>query len=312
MKTQIFYIILLVVLFSTCAKEPEIDNATMLDGDQIFDLSISHPEDYLISAKYPNPSETQKNTPVIIAAHGYSASTFEWDEFSEFAEQKGSFLVSQVLLGGHGRTYEDFKKATWRDWGATIVSEYNKLNDLGYKKIYVIGSSTGCPLIINLINTRVFNQRVKPKGVFLIDPIIISSNKTLPLVKALGPVLGFTTTELSDGEKGHWYFYRPYQSLSQLMDLINLTRKDLENGISLPEGTIMKTYKSTIDDSADPVSAVLIYKGITTAVGSKTEVEMISSRLHVFTRLKGRDGVTQADRDLQSRVFSEIENRIKN
>lgn len=312
MKTQIFYIILLVVLFSTCAKEPDIDNATMLDGDQIFDLSISHPEDYLISAKYPNPSETQKNTPVIIAAHGYSASTFEWDEFSEFAEQKGSFLVSQVLLGGHGRTYEDFKKATWRDWGATIVSEYNKLNDLGYKKIYVIGSSTGCPLIINLINIGVFNQGVKPKGVFLIDPIIISSNKTLTLVNALGPVLGFTTTELSDGEKGHWYVYRPYQSLSQLMDLINLTRKDLENGISLPEGTIMKTYKSTIDDSADPVSAVLIYKGITTAVGSKTEVEMISSRLHVFTRLKGRDGVTQADRDLQSRVFSEIENRIKN
>ncbi|MDD3788384.1 MAG: hypothetical protein PHO94_06780 [Petrimonas sp.] len=310
MKIRKYFLFLLAVLFSTCAKTPEIDNAAMLDGDQIFDLSLTHPEDYLISAKYPNPNEIQKNTPVIIAAHGYSASTFEWDELREFADRQGTFFVSQVLLGGHWKTYADFKKAAWQDWQLPIVNEYNKLSELGYKKIYVIGSSTGCPLIINMVKSGIFHQGVKPKGIFLIDPIVISSNKTLTLVSALGPVLGFTTTELSDGEKGHWYVYRPYQSLSQLMQLIDLTRKDLEKDITLPEGTFMKTYKSTVDDSADPVSAVLIYKGMATSGGAKTEVEMVSSKLHVFTRLKGRDGVTQADRDLQSRVFAEIEGRV--
>jgi carboxylesterase len=273
-------------------------------------MSLINPEDFLISARYPNPSEVLKNTPVVIAAHGFSASTFEWQEFSEFAETKGTFLVSQVLLGGHGRSHEEFKNATWKDWQSSIIDEYNKLSQLGYKNIYLIGSSTGCPLIINMVKTNALT-RAKPKGIYLIDPIVISSNKTLTLVNALGPVLGYTTTNLEAGEEGHWYVYRPYQALIQLMELIDLVRKDLQHGITLPEGTKMKTYKSIVDDAADPVSAVLIYQGMKRSDGSKTAVEMVDSKLHVFTRLKGRESVTQADRDLQQHVFGEIAGELK-
>lgn len=310
MKTLKMAALLVFVLLVSCAKSPDINNETMLDGDQIFDMSLINPEDFLISARYPNPSEVLKNTPVVIAAHGFSASTFEWQEFSEFAETKGTFLVSQVLLGGHGRSHEEFKNATWKDWQSSIIDEYNKLSQLGYKNIYLIGSSTGCPLIINMIKTNALT-RAKPKGIYLIDPIVISSNKTLTLVNALGPVLGYTTTNLDAGEEGHWYVYRPYQALIQLMELIDLVRKDLQHGITLPEGTKMKTYKSTVDDAADPVSAVLIYQGMKRSDGSKTAVEMVDSKLHVFTRLRGRESVTQADRDLQQHVFGEIAGELK-
>ena len=310
MKTLKIAAMLVFALLVSCAKSPDIDNETMLDGDQIFDMSLTNPEDFLISARYPNPSEVLKNTPVVIAAHGFSASTFEWEEFSEFAKSKGTFLVSQVLLGGHGRTFEDFKKATWKDWQSSIIDEYNKLSQLGYKNIYLIGSSTGCPLIINMVKSNAFTG-TKPKGIYLIDPIVISSNKTLTLVNALGPVLGYTTTNLDAGEKGYWYVYRPYQALSQLMELIDLVRKDLQHGITLPEGTKMKTYKSIVDDAADPVSAVLIYQGMKRSDGSKTAVEMVDSKLHVFTRLRGRESVTQADRDLQQHVFGEIAGELK-
>lgn len=310
MKTLKMAALLVFVLLASCAKSPDINNETMLDGDQIFDMSLINPEDFLISARYPNPSEVLKNTPVVIAAHGFSASTFEWQEFSEFAETKGTFLVSQVLLGGHGRSHEEFKNATWKDWQSSIIDEYNKLSQLGYKNIYLIGSSTGCPLIINMVKTNALT-RAKPKGIYLIDPIVISSNKTLTLVNALGPVLGYTTTNLDAGEEGHWYVYRPYQSLIQLMELIDLVRKDLQHGITLPEGTKMKTYKSIVDDAADPVSAVLIYQGMKRSDGSKTAVEMVDSKLHVFTRLRGRESVTQADRDLQQHVFGEIAGELK-
>lgn len=310
MKTLKMAALLVFVLLASCAKSPDINNETMLDGDQIFDMSLINPEDFLISARYPNPSEVLKNTPVVIAAHGFSASTFEWQEFSEFAETKGTFLVSQVLLGGHGRSHEEFKNATWKDWQSSIIDEYNKLSQLGYKNIYLIGSSTGCPLIINMVNTNALT-RAKPKGIYLIDPIVISSNKTLTLVNALGPVLGYTTTNLDSGEEGHWYVYRPYQALIQLMELIDLVRKDLQHGITLPEGTKMKTYKSIVDDAADPVSAVLIYQGMKRSDGSKTAVEMVDSKLHVFTRLRGRESVTQADRDLQQHVFGEIAGELK-
>ena len=310
MKTLKMTALLVFVLLVSCAKSPDINNETMLDGDQIFDMSLINPEDFLISARYPNPSEVLKNTPVVIAAHGFSASTFEWQEFCEFAETKGTFLVSQVLLGGHGRSHEEFKNATWKDWQSSIIDEYNKLSQLGYKNIYLIGSSTGCPLIINMVKTNALT-RAKPKGIYLIDPIVISSNKTLTLVNALGPVLGYTTTNLDSGEEGHWYVYRPYQALIQLMELIDLVRKDLQHGITLPEGTKMKTYKSIVDDAADPVSAVLIYQGMKRSDGSKTAVEMVDSKLHVFTRLRGRESVTQADRDLQQHVFGEIAGELK-
>lgn len=310
MKTLKMAALLVFVLLVSCAKSPDINNETMLDGDQIFDMSLINPEDFLISARYPNPSEVLKNTPVVIAAHGFSASTFEWQEFSEFAETKGTFLVSQVLLGGHGRSHEEFKNATWKDWQSSIIDEYNKLSQLGYKNIYLIGSSTGCPLIINMVKTNALT-RTKPKGIYLIDPIVISSNKTLTLVNALGPVLGYTTTNLEAGEEGYWYVYRPYQALIQLMELIDLVRKDLQHGITLPEGTKMKTYKSIVDDAADPVSAVLIYQGMKRSDGSKTAVEMVDSKLHVFTRLRGRESVTQADRDLQQHVFGEIAGELK-
>jgi len=56
----------------------------------------------------------------------------------------------------------------------------------------------------------------------------------------------------------------------------------------------------------------LIYKGIQTSNDGLIDVEMVDSKLHVFTRLKGRDGPTDEDRTLQKIVFNKIEDRIKN
>jgi len=300
----------LILIFASCNSSPDIDNATMLDGTEISDPSLAHPENYLVSAYISNPTSVQKNTPVIIAAHGYSATTFEWDELRAFANTKGTFYVSQVLLGGHGRDYADFKNATWKDWQSSIIVEYQKLSNLGFKKIYLAGSSTGAPLIINLIHSGFFAGYTLPKGIFLVDPIIISSNKTLTMVGLLGPVLGYTTETLDTGEQGHWYVYRPQETLKQLMKLIDLTRKDLQSGITLPAGTYLKVYKSIQDAVADPVSALLIYKGMKTSIGGKIDVEMMDSELHVFTRLSGRDEVSASDTALQLRVFNEMEMKM--
>lgn len=302
--------LLQLVVVMSCAKSPDIDDAMMLDGNQIFDLSISHPENYLMSARYLLPTDEQKNTPVIIAAHGYTATTFEWDELRTFADSAKTFNVSQVLLGGHGRTYEEFKAASWKDWQSSITDEYKKLSDLGYKKIYLAGSSTGAPLLINMIRSGYFKDLTLPKGVFLIDPIIVSSNKLLTLVSVLGPIMGYTTVELSDGEKGKWYVYRPQETLKELMELLDITRVDLETGIVLPKGTFMKLYKSKQDETADPVSAVMIYKGMKTFEKGKIEVSMENSTLHVFTRLKGRDGVTIEDKALQKKTFEDMEQKM--
>lgn len=312
MKKLIQFSAYIFILFITaCNPTPEIDNTSMLDGNQIFDLTLTQPQKYLVSEYLPNPTALEKNVPVIIAAHGYTATTFEWDELRTYADSAKTFHVSQVLLGGHGRTYDDFKASTWKDWQSSIIDEYTKLSNKGFKNIYLAGSSTGAPLILQLIQSGFFKDYTLPKGIFLIDPIVVSSNKTLTLVGLLGPVLGYTSVELADGEKGKWYVYRPQETLKQLMSLIDLTRKDLEKGIVLPANTYMKVYKSAVDDTADPVSAVMIYKGMRTYTGGMIDVEMINSNLHVFTRLKGRDGLTNADFARQHKTFSEMEKIMK-
>ena len=311
MNNLIKYISFVVSIFLlSCNSTPDINNATMLDGTLISDPSLAHPENYLVSAYIPSPTELQKNTPVIIAAHGYTATTFEWDELRTFANEKGTFYVSQVLLGGHGRSYADFKTATWKDWQSSITDEYKKLSDLGFKKIYLAGSSTGAPLIVNMVKSGLFAGYTTPKGIFLVDPIVVSSNKTLTLVGLLGPVLGYLTTDLATGEQGHWYVYRPQETLKQLMALIDLTRLDLEKGITLPVGTYMKIYKSKTDDVADPVSALLLYKGMRTSTGGNVDAELVDSKLHVFTRLHGRDGITPTETQLQQKTFAEMEAKM--
>lgn len=310
MKRLCIYLLLTSMLLAACNKSPVIDDVTMLDGNQIFDASLNHPENYLASSYLANPTENQLNTPVIIASHGYSASTFEWDELRAFADENKGFYVSQVLLGGHGRTYQEFKDATWKDWQQSIKDEYEKLSKMGFKKIYLAGSSTSGALLLNLIKSNFFSSYTKPKGIFLIDPIVLPSNKSLTMIGLLGPVLGFTTSELEEGEKGYWYVYRPQESLKQLLAVIDLTRRDLEDGFSLPQDTYLKVYKSIKDETAEPVSALLIYKGLKTSKGANIDVEMVESNLHVFTRLKGRSNVSSADEALQLKTFTEMRNKM--
>ena len=101
---KIFFRLLVIFLLvlSSCSKSPDINNESMLDGDQIFDPSLYNPELYLVSVAITDPSEIQKNTPVIIAVHGYSATTFEWDEFRTYCDPKSR---CSCITSSFGRTW---------------------------------------------------------------------------------------------------------------------------------------------------------------------------------------------------------------
>jgi len=305
-KTIFFRLLLLFVVgLFACSEDPDINNETMLDGEQIFDPALYNPAQYLVSAAIANPNTAQKNTPVIIAVHGYSASTFEWDEFRTYCSAKANILVSQVLLGGHGRTYADFKNSSWEDWQEPIMTEYNALLAKGYTNINFAGSSTACPLVMDLIKKGKIGDNGM-KHIFLVDPIVIPSDKLLTLIGLVGPMMGYLETTMTTAEEGHWYHFRPQETLKQLLNLIEISRKDLQQGYNLPAGIRMKIYKSIKDPTADAVSAVLIFKGLKNSDGTNIDIEMIDSELHVVTRLDGRDNITQHDRDIQTHVFNDI------
>ncbi len=309
-KTTFF--IMIVFFFISCKKDgktPPIDNAVDLDGNIINDSSLVYPSHFLLSASNQNPSLIDKAKPVVIAVHGFSATTFEWIEFRDFARLNNNFQTSLVLLGGHGRDYDDFKNASWENWQAPIIDEYNKLRQLGYTNISFIGSSTGCPLLLEAIYSGRINTDVL-KQIFFIDPIVVPSNKLLSLVSIVGPILSYSESKMAPGENGFWYKYRPYQALNELNELTKSVRKKIEKGITLPNNIMMKVYKTEKDDAADPISAVILQKGVKLANGNNISLQMISSNLHVFARLKGRSNITTTDVQIQTSVFNEIKNSL--
>lgn len=292
-----------------CSKEPAITD-DMLDSGKLFDPSLYKPEQYLISKAIPNPTPAQAGRPVIIACHGYSATTFEWDEFRAYLGNRTDLYLSQVLLGGHGRSYADFKQSTWRDWQTAITTEYEALLKAGYQNISLLTSSTSGPLLLELVSSGYFASRTAPRNLLLVDPIIVPSSKSLSLIGVVGPMLGYVEADQPATEDKVYYHFRPQETLQQLETLLTTVRKELEKGVTLPAGTALMVYKSKQDPVADPVSAVLIYNGIKTATGQPTDVQLIGSKLHVYTRLNLRTDLTTTDRQNQTATFADIVNRV--
>lgn len=141
-------------------------------------------------------------------------------------------------------------------------------------------------------------------------PIVIPFDKSLSLIGALGPMLGYIETKQSAAEDKVYYHFRPQETLPQLQTLLTVVRRYLERVITLPSACTLKVYKSKKGPTADPVSAVLIYQGTKTADGKPVNVELIDSDLHVYTRLKLRDSVTAKDRQNQAAVFTDIVGQV--
>jgi len=300
------FIICLCLVFS-CSK-PDIKD-TMLDGDLVFDPSLYKPEEYLVSAKYPNPTAEDVNKHIILTIHGYSATTFEWKEFSDWSQNQ-PYRISQVLLGGHGRNYENFKSSTWQDWGSSIEEEYEKLVALGYTKISLAGSSTGATLLLEMIGSGYFNSKISPKNIFSIDPIVVSSNKLQSIAGIIGPMIVYVEVDQTAEEDKYWYHYRPQETISELNEVMKVARKKLENGMTLPTNTYLKVFQSLHDPVASTTSSVLIYKGLKTSTGQKIDVELMDSDIHVFTRLNLRTGVTAKQKANQESAFSQMANKL--
>ncbi len=300
------------LFFGSCEKEgsmPPINDSIDLDGKLINDSSLAFPELFLLSAKKITPSANDLQTPVYILVHGFSASTFEWSEFRDFAKNDGRFYTSQVLLGAHGRDYLDFRSANWHQWQQPILDEYQKLVSLGYQNIHFAASSTGCPLLLDALHHGKIVPQNKMNIVF-IDPVVIPTTKTLSLIPVIGPALDYVETPMEKGEDGFWYKYRPYQALEQLNDVTKTVRGELEDGITLPKNVQLQVYKSIEDGTADPMSAVLLKKGVKLQDGSSVNVNMLLSELHVFTRLRARNKISNADVQNQLQVFNEMKSQI--
>jgi carboxylesterase len=303
---------LLLLLTSCGLVDPKIE-PDMLDSDDVCAPAACEDNSYfLISDSLPNPGDSLNQIPVIVAAHGFTATTYEWQEFRNYCDSlndlyqnpDSTVLVSQVLLGGHGLDYDAFKNSTWQEWQAPIMQEYRALAAAGYENLSLAGSSLGGTLILEMLASGDFAGLPAPRQIFMVDVIIVPGNKLLTLVDIVGPIIGNSILEGTEEEKANWYTNRPAEALAELMEVMNKVRKQLEKGLTLPAGTRMTIYTSKYDGTADPVSSLLIYKGVRDSEGRTADVETFDSRKHVFTRLAGRDSTSITELDWQNQAYA--------
>ncbi len=267
---------------------------------------------YLVSTRITTPDEKQLSTPVIITAHGYSATTFEWQEFKEYAEKDDTVLVSSVLLGGHGRSLISFKNSTWQDWQQPVIDEYNALLKLGYKNINIASSSTGGALVLDIIKSNKFISTKPLNQLIFIDALVVARNKFLSLIDLIGIFIpSMYVDDKSEIRRENWYNNDLKEALSQLNKLSVKTQTSLYQGIVLPSGTKAKVFQAKNDSVVDPFSATLIYNGLKDSSGNKVEVEMLDSDKHVCTQLRARESYDRKDELLQKRIFDEILTKVK-
>jgi carboxylesterase len=309
MKTRLRSLLLAAALLAAC-DSPMAWEDDWMDGPEVQDPSLNDPG-YLLSTR-PGTTAADRDRPVIVAVHGFTASTYEWGEFREYAEANGA-LVSLVLLGGHGRSVEDFRVSTWREWGEPIIAEFDALVAQGYTNISLAGASTGGTLILEQLAAGRYRGIVGPRNLFFVDPIVVPGDKNLSLIPVLRHLIGHTVSEGTEEEARHWYTNRPTAALAELNALIGRVRGELRRGVTLPAGTRSMVYKTSRDRTADPVSALLIHRGLKSGRWGASEVRMYDSGLHVLTRLRGRDpaAVTPADRDRQREVFDDMIRRAR-
>lgn len=267
-----------------------------------------------VSVRIPEPDSIEKKTPVVLLVHSYTASTYEWEEYKAYLQDSAKVPVkvntSMILLGGHGLNIDEFRESSWKEWGKPLLEEYDSLQAKGFEKISIACASTGCALLMQYLSNGEF-KKPPPKWIFMIDPIVVPSAKLLSLANMVGPILGNSPNSGSDSENAHAYVNRPQETLQELYELINRVKNQLESGYKLPKDTKAIIYKSKTDRSADPVGALLIYKGLRKSDGSHIEAEMLDSRLHVVTRLDFREPVpSKADTTLRDRIFKEMTDRI--
>lgn len=285
-----------------------------MDSPTTHDMALDHPE-WLVSNRWKSPTEAQLQAPVVIVVHGYSSSTFEWWEFRDYADSRG-IATSLVLLGGHGRNLDAFRASTAEDWGAPIITEYERLRALGYRDINIAASSTGATLVLHHLAQGSFKAAEQHlRHIYFVDPFVIPGNKMLRMVDIIGPILGSLPPhpDRSQLYRAHWYNNDPYEALSQLNALTITVREELNHGIQLPKNVQLTVFKATGDSVAPFENGKLITSRVTDSAGRPAIEVVVSTNYHVFTQLAARNKpVSQYDRDLQRRTFDRIITEIKN
>jgi carboxylesterase len=93
--------------------------------------------------EYHYKSKTSET--VIVFIHGIQGSPSQFDYLIQMLN--GSYSIENLLLPGHGKTVNDFKKSSMTQWQNYVDERVKQLQN-EYKSIVLVGHSMGCLLSV--------------------------------------------------------------------------------------------------------------------------------------------------------------------
>lgn len=193
----------------------------------------------------------------VLLTHGFTGSPGHMRPIAERLHQAG-FTVQGLLLPGHGTRQEDMLKSTWQDWMQAELQSVHTLKQK-YGHVSVCGLSMGGVLsLIAAQQTQVTSCISIAAPVKIANPLIAIAKYAAPLIPNMGggePSAERRAALMQEYDQG--YAGYPTKRANDLYILMKQARKNLY-AIECPTLIV----QSHADETVRPVSAQLIYEGI--------------------------------------------------
>lgn len=209
----------------------------------------------------------------VLLCHGFTGTPASMRPWGAHLAQSG-FTVRAPRLPGHGTTWQEMNRTTWRDWYGCVSAELDKL--LGQcATVLVFGQSMGGTLTLRL--AQEYGDAIA--GITLVNPSIMSLRKDvrlLPLVSRFLPsIRGVGGDIAKQGVKELSYARVPLRAAASLAEFWAVVRADLPK-VRQP----ILLLRSLVDHVVEPENSRLIAARVSST--DLTEVEL-SDSYHVAT-----------------------------
>ena len=229
----------------------------------------------------PFSYEAKGSDSCVIALHGFSSAPAEVKQMAKYLQEQG-FNVYAPRLKGHGTSPKDLKDTTWQDWYLSL-SHAIAIATLKYKKVYIIGFSTGG--LLALLSTK--KCYMEFAGIVCINAALHLNDirmKAVPAVSFWNDIVNaFNAHDYikeyvpNSAENPEINYNRHYvKSIEQLNLLMKKTQKNLPKIL-----TPILIVQAKNDPVVNPSSAYEIYDSI---ASKRKNIQMLDLDNHVIVK----------------------------
>lgn len=209
----------------------------------------------------------------VLLVHGFTGTPASLRTWGEHLAARG-YTVHCPRLPGHGTTWQEMNRTTWRQWYGCINAAAKTLRQK-VDTLVVCGLSMGGTLTLRLAE----ELGDELDGIVLVNPSVMTKRldaKFLPVAKFVLPYRKSIGSDIAKaGVRELTYDRVPVRAAASLAELWKLVRADLPK-VSQP----LLMLRSTVDHVVEPENALLVLSGV-----SSTDVTdvVLENSYHVAT-----------------------------